>query len=57
MNESQLDLCIGETVRVGEYLVTVEDIEGEEIRIQVDSLDGPFEIREEPPERDPLPPR
>ena len=57
MNESQVDLAIGETIQVGEYLVTVEDIEGEEIRIQVDSLDGPFEIREEPPPREPLPPR
>ncbi|REJ73766.1 MAG: hypothetical protein DWQ34_08110 [Planctomycetota bacterium] len=56
VNATQLDLSIGETVRVGEYLVTVEDIEGEEIRLKVDSLDGPFEIQEEP-QREPLPPR
>ncbi len=57
VNATQLDLSIGETIRVGAYLVTVEDIEGDEIRLKVDSLDGPFEIQEEPSLREPFPPR
>ena len=57
VNESQLDLSVGETLRIGEYLVTIEDIHGDEIQFHIDSLDGPIDVEEDFPPRDSLPPR
>jgi len=37
VNESQIELSIGETFYVGGYAVTVLDIEGDEIRFRIDS--------------------
>ena len=36
MNDTDIELSIGETVLVGEISVTILDIEGDEIRFRID---------------------
>jgi hypothetical protein len=37
VNDSQIDLSIGETFYIGGYAVTILDIDGDEIRFGIDS--------------------
>lgn len=37
MNESQIELSIGETFYIGGYAVTILDIDGDEIRFRIQS--------------------
>ncbi|MEX0702718.1 MAG: hypothetical protein WD069_11550 [Planctomycetales bacterium] len=39
MKEHELELSIGEVLQIGEYTVTIVDIEGAEVGFRIDSLD------------------
>ena len=39
MPEQVLDLSVGETIRIGEYCVTLVDIDGEEVAFRIDPID------------------
>lgn len=39
MNDSEIELSVGETFYIGGYALTVVDIEGEEIQFRIDSPD------------------
>ena len=36
MNESEVELSLGETVQIGDYSVTIIDIDGDQIQFRVD---------------------
>lgn len=55
MFETELELTVGDTFQVGEYLVTVIDTDGEEISFRVDEVDT--QNCDEEPEPPDLPPR
>lgn len=37
MNETEIELSIGETVQLGEISVTIVDVDGDAIRFQIES--------------------
>ncbi len=37
MPERELELLVGETVRIGDYLVTVVDVDGFEVAFRIDN--------------------
>ena len=37
VNESEVELSLGETVQIGDYSVTIIDIEGDQIQFRVDA--------------------
>jgi hypothetical protein len=39
MAERELELSVGDTVQIGDTLVTVVDIDGDEVTFRVDSLE------------------
>ncbi len=40
VNESEVELSLGETVQIGDYSVTIIDIDGDEIQFRVDPPEG-----------------
>ncbi len=43
MDKHEIEVIVGETLQLGDYFVTILDVEGDEIRIRIDSEDGePF---------------
>ncbi|MEW4527445.1 MAG: hypothetical protein ACF8PG_12870 [Maioricimonas sp. JB045] len=47
MSEREIEVTIGETIQVGDLLVTVVDVEGEEIRFHVEGGGTEMEFTEE----------
>lgn len=39
MNESEVELSAGETVQIGDYSVTIVDVDGDRIHFRIDSAD------------------
>jgi hypothetical protein len=39
MAERELELSVGETLQIGDYLVTIIDIDGDEVSFRVDNLE------------------
>lgn len=39
MNESEVELSPGETVQIGDYSVTILEVDGDEIHFRIDSPD------------------
>lgn len=37
MNDTEMELCIGDTVQVGDVSVTILDVDGDSIRFRIDS--------------------
>ncbi|MEX0717374.1 MAG: hypothetical protein WD066_12340 [Planctomycetaceae bacterium] len=44
MKDHELELSIGEILQVGEYTVTVVDIDGAEVGFRIDSLEEQGEV-------------
>lgn len=44
MNEHEFELSIGEVLQVGEYTVTVVDIDGAEVGFRIDTRDDCEEV-------------
>ena len=44
MDEFLIDLSVGETIQIGEYVVTVIDAEDGEISVEIESDEGESEI-------------
>ena len=40
MPQHEVELSVGETIRIGDYCLTVIDIEGEEIAFRIDAADA-----------------
>ena len=40
MQEREIELAVGDAVRIGQYTVTVIDIDGPEVSFRVDSLES-----------------
>lgn len=38
MQEQEIEMQVGETVQVGDYLVTVIDIDGDEVSVRIDAV-------------------
>jgi len=38
MRERDLELAVGDTLRVGDYLLTLLDVEGDEVTLRIDEL-------------------
>lgn len=47
VSEREIEVTIGETIQVGDLLVTVVDVEGEEIRFHVEGGNSELEFTEE----------
>jgi len=54
MAESSVDLAVGETLHVGAWLVTIVDIDGDDVRVRVDPAGGE-ESDEDSGDRSPSP--
>lgn len=39
-HEREIEVGVGDTLQVGDYFVTILDVEGDEIRIRIESEDG-----------------
>jgi len=40
VQEHLIELCVGETIQVGQYRVTLLQVDGDELNIEVDGGDG-----------------
>jgi len=40
VQEHLIELCVGETIQVGQYRVTLLQVDGDELNIEVDGDDG-----------------
>lgn len=45
MQEQEIELAVGDTVQIGDYAVTVVDIDAEDISVRVDHVEEAGEIR------------
>lgn len=41
MSERQVELTVGESVRIGDVVVTIVEIEGDQIHVRIDDDDDP----------------
>ncbi len=39
MHEQEVELCVGDVVRIGDHLLTVVDIDGEDVSFRMDHID------------------
>lgn len=48
MQEHLIEMSIGETIQVGQFAVTLLDVDGDELCIEIDGDDGGHSERTEP---------
>lgn len=46
VNESEVELSLGETVQIGDYSVTILDVDGDTIHIRIDSSEDGEHVAE-----------